>query len=104
MSILKKVIEKSEDSREFIEDFLANNFLVKIETSTKVDEIEEKAIITAISCAEAYFSKTGLITTDVKQSIAKQTVSVIGKANKLLQKQLKKKSQGYLARHKEDLK
>lgn len=98
---LKKIIIKLDDLREEkIEDFIADKILSVLDNCQKVDELEKQAIIAGITAANAYLTTYGVPTLpeDVKEKIAEATVKTLGKANKLLQKQLKKKSKAYLKR------
>jgi len=98
----KEIIIKIDDFREErLDTFIANEFFAKIDASTKVDELEEKGIITAITAANTYAATYGLpaCPDDIKQKIAKEVVKQSGKANKLIQKQLNKKSKAYVERH-----
>lgn len=100
----KKIIIKLDDCREEkLETFIAGNVLAQLDKNTKVDELEEKGIITAITAANAYAATYGLpaCPDEIKQKIAKEVVKQLGKANKLIQKQLNKKSKAYVARHSE---
>jgi hypothetical protein len=100
----KKIIIKIDDFREEkLDSFIANDILAKIDESTTVDELEEKGIMTAITAANAYAATYGLpaCPDEIKKQIAKEVVKQLGKANKLIQKQLNKKSKAYIARHSE---
>ena len=72
------------------------------ELNDKVDELEKKAILAGITAANAYLTTYGVpvLPEDIKERIADATVKALGKANKLLQKQLKKTSKAYKKRHK----
>lgn len=98
----KNIIIKLDDFREEkIEDFIANEILAKVETSSKIDELEKQAIIAGITAANAYMTTYGVPTlpNEVKQKIADAGVKALNKANKLMQKQLNKKSKRYKKRH-----
>lgn len=103
--ILKKaktIMIKLDDFREEkLEDFIANEILAKLETSSKVDDLERQAIIAGITAANAYMATYGIPTLpdEIKQKIADAGVKTLNKANKLLQKQLNKKSKRYKKRH-----
>lgn len=98
----KNIIIKLDDFREEkLEDFIANEILAKVETSSKIDELEKQAIIAGITAANAYMATYGIPTLpdEIKQKIADAGVKTLNKANKMLQRQLKKKSKGYQKRH-----
>jgi len=97
MKLLKKIIIKIDDKRENIEDFIADKILFKIDSSTKIDELEKRAIIAGLTAGNAYLATYGVpvIPDEVKEKIADAGVKALNKANKLLQKQLKKKSKLY---------
>lgn len=100
----KKIIIKIDDFREEkLEDFIADSILAKLDENEKVDELEKKGIVAAITAANAYASTYGLpnCPEEIKERIAEEVVKVLGKANKKLQKQLKKKSDSYKKRHSE---
>lgn len=100
----QKIIIKLDDFREEkLEDFIADSILKKLDENATVDKLEKQAIITGITAANAYMTTYGVGTLpeDVKEKIANETVKALGKANKLLQKQLKKKSAAYVKRHSE---
>jgi len=100
----KQIFIKIDDRREKIEDFIANEILSKVDECQNIDILEEKAIIAAITAANAYAATYGVpsIPDDIKEKIAKASVKVLGKANKKLQTQLKKKSKAYKKRHTEE--
>lgn len=101
MGKLKNIILKIDNFREEkLEEFIADKILAALDSCGKVDELEHAAIIAAITAGNAYLSTYGVptIPEDVKSRIADATVKGLGKANKLLQKQLKKKSKAYLRR------
>ena len=98
---IKKIIIKLDDLREEkIEDFIADKILASLDKCNKVDELEKQAIIAGITAGNAYLMTYGVptIPEEVKEKIADAAVKSLGKANKLLQKQLKKKSKAYLKR------
>lgn len=98
---LKKIIIKLDDMREEkIEDFIADKILANVDKCKKFDELEKQAIIAGITAGNAYLTTYGVpvIPENVKEKIADAAVKSLGKANKLLQKQLKKKSKAYLKR------
>lgn len=101
MGKLKNIILKIDDFREEkIEDFIADTILAKLDNCKKVDELEKAAIFAALTAGNAYLTTYGVPTLpeDVKREISDAAVKCLGKANKLLQKQLKKKSKAYLKR------
>lgn len=98
----KNIIIKLDDFREEkLEDFIANDILAKLETSSKIDELEKQAIIAGITAANAYMSTYGvpILPDGIKQKIADAGVKALNKANKMLQKKLNKKSKSYRKRH-----
>lgn len=99
--ILKKIYVKIDDKRESIEDFIADKVLANLDKSEKLDTLEEKAILAAFEAADAYLTTYGVpsLPDNVKKRIAQASVKAIGKANRALQKQLKKKSERYIMRH-----
>lgn len=101
MEKLKKILLKIDDFREEkLEDFIADKILATLDSCQKVDELEKAAIIAALTAGNAYLSTYGvpILPDDVKKRIADAAAKGLGKANKLLQKQLKKKSKAYLKR------
>lgn len=101
MSKLKNIILKIDDFREEkLENFVANKILAKLDTCSKVDELEKVVLIAALTAGNTYLSTYGVptIPEEVKSKIADATLKVFSKANKLLQKQLQKKSKAYLQR------
>lgn len=98
----QKIIIKLDDFREEkLEDFIADKILKKLDENETVDSLEKKGIIAAITAASAYASGYGLplCPEKIKEIIADEVVKTLGKANKKLQKQLKKKSKAYQDRH-----
>lgn len=101
MRKLKKIILKIDDFREEkLEDFIADKILAKLDDCEKVDELEKAAIIAALTAGNAYLATYGvpILPEDVKKQISDAAVKSLGKANKLLQRQLRKKSKAYLKR------
>lgn len=97
----RKILIKLDDLREEkIEDFIADKILTNLDKCSKVDDLEKQAIMAGITAANAYLTTYGvpILPDEVKEKIADATVKTLGKANKLLQKQLKKKSKAYLKR------
>ena len=101
MKKFKKIVITIDNKREKLEDFIADRILAKIDSSTKVDELEKKAIVAGLTAGNAYLATYGVpaIPEEVKEKIADVAVKAINKGNKLLQKQLKKKSKTYKANH-----
>lgn len=102
----KKTIIKLDDFREEkLEIFIVNDILKVLDNNPTVDKIEKQAYITAITAASAYASTYGLPACpgNIKEKIADELVKATGKANKLLQKQLNKKSKAYVKRHPEEV-
>lgn len=97
MKKFKKIVITIDNKREKLEDFIADRILARIDNSTKVDELEKKAIIAGLTAGNAYLTTYGVpvIPDEVKEKIADTGVKALNKANKLLQKQLKKKSKLY---------
>ena len=101
MAIFKKIILKIDDRRENLEDFIADKILANLDENETVDSLERKGIIAAITAANVYASTYGVpvVPDNIKEKIADEVVRILGKANKKLQKQLKKKSKQYTERH-----
>lgn len=101
MAIFKKIILKIDDRRESLEDFIADKILANLDENETVDSLERKGIIAAITAANAYAATYGvpMCPENVMEKIADEVVKILGKANKKLQKQLKKKSKEYTERH-----
>lgn len=101
---LKKIIIFIDDKREYIEDVVANKYLKALDESSVVDTLEEKVIVIACEVIQAYLTTYNVpeIPADAKKQISKQIVKGISKANKLLQKQLRKKSKRYKEIHAND--
>ncbi len=97
MKLFRKIIITIDNKRENIEDFIADKILFNIDNSPKVDELEKRAIIAGLTAGNAYLATYGVpvIPDEVKEKIADAGVKALNKANKLLQKQLKKKSKLY---------
>ena len=104
MAIFKKIIIKIDDRRENLEDFIADRILGALDENKKIDALERKGVIAAITAAGAYAATYGLpvCPENIKERIADEVVKALGKANKRLQKQLKKKSKSYIKRHGEN--
>lgn len=101
MAIFKKIKIKIDDRRENLEDFIADKILANLDENETVDNLERKGIIAAITAANAYAATYGvpMCPDNIKEKIADEVVKILGKANKKLQKQLKKKSKQYTERH-----
>lgn len=99
--LLKKIYVVIDNKREEIEDFVADKILFNLDENIHLDALEEKAILAAMDAAALYLKTYGVPTLpdDIKNKIAKASVKAIGKANKKIQKQLKKKSASYKKRH-----
>ncbi len=103
----KKILIKLDDFREEkLEVFIADEILSKLDGNESVDILEKKAILAGITAANAYLTTYGVpvLPEDIKERIASAAVQALGKANKLLQKQLKKTSKAYKKRHEGELK
>lgn len=101
----KQIIIKIDDFREEkLENFIADEILSKLDENDSVDKLEKKAILAGINATNAYLTTYGVpvLPEDIKEQIATAAVKTLGKANKLLQKQLKKTSKSYKKRHKGD--
>lgn len=103
MPFFKKVVFKIDDSREAIEDFIANNILAKWDSYKRVDDLRMAANMAIINFVISYAESQGIpadaIPQETKEKIAKGAVKVEKKLNALLQKQLMKKSKMYKDRH-----
>lgn len=88
MNILN-LFRKVDNFREGLEDKLAL-ILEKIDNSTKVDQLEEKLIATGLEYVVNYYGGSA-IPDEVYTKASKVIVKAIGKGNKLVQKQLRKK-------------
>ena len=101
----KQIIIKIDDFREEkLEVSIADQILGRLDASEKVDSLEKKAIKAGLTAANAYLATYGvpIVPEDVKEAIAESSVKALSKANKLLQKQLKKTSKAYKKRHEKD--
>ena len=101
----KAILLKIDDFREEkLEDFLADEILGKIDSCNKVDELERTAILAGLKAANIYITTYGVpeIPQSVQNQIADVSIKALNRGNKLLQKQLKKKSKSYTERHKND--
>lgn len=94
----KKIYIKIDDSRENVEDFIADNILKRWDELKNVDDLRKAGTLAVINVVSAYAQTYGLLalTDDVKERIADANVKVLKKLNNQLQKQLKKKSKRYI--------
>lgn len=101
MKLLKTLYIKIDDKREKIEDFIADNILKRWDEMKGVNDLRKIASLTLINAVSSYAMCYGLpaLTNDVKEQIAEVNVKVLKKLNNKLQRQLKKKSKGYMKRH-----
>lgn len=99
--MLKSLYLKIDDKREKIEDFIADNILKRWDELKNVDDLRKAGSLAVIKAVSAYAMTYGLpaLTDDVKEQIANANVKVLKRLNRKLQKQLKKKSKGYINRH-----
>lgn len=79
--------------REKIEDFIADKILKAIDENTKIDKLQEKAVLIAFEAADTYLVTNGIPTLpeNVKNAIARGVVRALGKANRKIQNRLRKK-------------
>lgn len=89
---LKKIYIKIHNKRETIENFVADRILKKIDESQKVDDLEKILISISIDVMEKYLETYNIpkLTTKQKERISKAIIKGLSKANKKIQKQLKK--------------
>ena len=103
MKFFKKVVFKLDDSREALEDFIANNILARWDNYKQVDDLRMAANMAIINLVITYAETQGVpanaIPQETKEKIAKAGAKVEKKLNALLQKQLQKKSKMYKDRH-----
>ena len=101
--MIKNIFLKIDDTRETIEDFIANNVLAKWDSYKRVDDLRMAANMAVINLVISYAKSQGIpadaIPQETKEKIAKSAVKVEKKLNALLQKQLQKKSKLYKDRH-----
>ena len=101
--MIKNIFLKIDDTRETIEDFIANNILAKWDNYKRVDDLRMAANMAVINLVISYAESQGIpaaaIPQETKEKIAKSAVKVEKKLNALLQKQLQKKSKMYKDRH-----
>jgi len=97
----KKLYIKIDDVRECVEDFIADNILKSWDEFKNVDDLRKAGTIAVINVVSAYAQTYGLpaLTDEIKEQIANANVKVLKKLNNDLQKQLKKKSKGFLKRN-----
>lgn len=92
MEFSKKIYIKIHNKRESIEDFVADEILKKIEVS-KTNEIFENVLTQIVVEVSAAYLKTynlPEISEDAKIKIKSSVIKGLKKANKSIQKQLKK--------------
>lgn len=101
MKLSRKLYIIVDEKKEKLEDFIADKILEKFDKSQKVDAFEKIAIMTALNFANAYLVNRGInfISDDIKENIADAAIKGLSKANKAIQKQLKKKSKTYQENH-----
>lgn len=103
MTFIKNCIFKFSDTREAIEDFIANNILAKWDNYKRVDDLRTAANMAVINFVIGYAEANGIpayqIPQETKEKIARAGAKVEKKLNALLQKQLMKKSKMYKDRH-----
>ena len=96
-------LNKIDDARENIEDFIANNILAKWSNYQKADDLRYAANMAVINFVITYAQSQGIpanaIPQETKEKIAKAGAKVEKKLNALLQKQLQKKSKMYRKNH-----
>lgn len=101
--MIKNIFLKIDDTRENIEDFIANNILAKWDNYKRVDDLRMAANMAVINFVITYVESQGIpayqIPQETKEKIAKSAVKVEKKLNALLQKQLQKKSKMYKDKH-----
>ena len=86
----KRLFYKTHNFREYLEDKLAD-LLEKIDKSQKVDELETQIIQKGIEYGIEYCTKADVIPKDFTQGISEEIVKCLGKLNKMMVKQLRKK-------------
>lgn len=89
---LKKIYIKVHNKRETIENFVADRILKKIDESKKVDDLEKILISASIDVVEKYLETYNIpkLTKTQKENVTSAIIKGLSKANKKLQKQLKK--------------
>lgn len=99
--LFKKIFIKIDDRRESIEDFIADNILKRWDEMKGINDLRKIGSLVLINAVSSYAMYYGLpaLTNEVKEQIADANVKVLKKLNNKLQKQLKKKSKGYMERH-----
>lgn len=107
---MKKILKKTKDAiikiddfrEEKLENFIADEIFSRLDENDSIDKLEKKAILAGITAANAYLTTYGVpvLPEDIKEQIAAAAVKSLGKANKLLQNQLKKTSNLYKKRSK----
>lgn len=90
---IKKIFLMVDGRREKIEDFIADKILKAIDENTKIDELQEKAVLIAFEAADTYLVTHGIPTLpeNVKSAIARGVVRALGKAKRKIQNRLRKK-------------
>ncbi len=90
---IRKIFLMVDGRREKIEDFIADKILKTIDENTKIDELQEKAVLIAFEAADTYLVTNGIPTLpeNVKNAIARGVVRALGKANRKIQNRLRKK-------------
>lgn len=99
--MFKKLYIKIDDRREKVEDFIADNILKRWDELKNVDDLRKAGTLAVINVVSAYAQTYGLpaLTDDIKEQIATANVKVLKNLNNKFQKQLKKKSKGYIKRN-----
>ena len=92
---IKTIFIEVRNKREKLEDFVADNIFQKLDENDNLDKIEEIIIAVTIESISAYLTTYNLPaipeSVKVKKSISKAIVKGFGKANRKIQKQLRKK-------------
>ena len=101
MGIFKTIYIRIDDKREKIEDFIADNILKRWDEMKGANDLRRIGSLVLINAVSSYAMCYGLpaLTNEVKEQIADANVKVLKRLNNKLQKQLKKKSKGYIKRH-----
>lgn len=89
-NLVTTLFRKTHNFREYIEDKLAD-LLEKIDKSQKVDELEAQIIQKGIEYGIEYCTKADVIPKDFTVGISEEIVKCLGKLNKMMVKQLRKK-------------
>lgn len=88
IKFIKRLFKPINNFREALEDKLAD-ILEKVDSSTKVDEVEKEAIAKAIKFTASYYGVKN-VPAGVSDVISEEVVKCLGKINKKLQTQLRK--------------